>query len=77
MTLIFDCYGFSEKYLGSILVAQTVNNQPPMQETQVQSQGLGRSPGEGRGNPLLIFMPGEFHGQRSMVENSVIAIQTC
>ena len=52
MTLIFDYYGFSEKYLGSILVAQTVNNQPAVQETQVQSQGLGRSPGEGRGNPL-------------------------
>ena len=39
MTLIFDCYGFSEKYLGSFLVAQTVNNQPAMRETQVQSLG--------------------------------------
>jgi len=26
--------------------------------------GLGRSPGEGNGNPLL---PGKFHGQRSLV----------
>ena len=32
------------------LVAQTVKNLPAMQETQVQS--LGRSPGEGNGNPL-------------------------
>ena len=29
--------------------------------------GLGRSPGEGNGNPLQYFFPGEFHGQRSLV----------
>ena len=28
---------------------------------------LGRSPGEGNGNPLPVFLPGEFHGQRSLV----------
>ena len=28
--------------------------------------GWGRSPREGNGNPLLVFLPGEFHGQRSM-----------
>ena len=28
--------------------------------------GLGRSPGEGTGNPLL-FLPRKFHGQRSLV----------
>ena len=29
---------------------------------------LGRSPGEGNGNPLQsVFLPGEFHGQRSLV----------
>ena len=28
--------------------------------------GLGRSPGEGNGNPPK-FLPGEFHGQRSLV----------
>ena len=27
--------------------------------------GLGRSPGEGNGNPP-VFLPGEFHGQRSL-----------
>ena len=27
--------------------------------------GSGRSPGEGNGNPE--FLPGEFHGQRSLV----------
>ena len=28
--------------------------------------GLGRSPGEGYGYPLLVFWPGEFHAQRSL-----------
>ena len=29
--------------------------------------GLGRSPGEGNGNPSTpVFLPGEFHGQRSL-----------
>ena len=29
--------------------------------------GLRRSPGEGNGNPTPVFLPGEFHGQRSLV----------
>ena len=28
--------------------------------------GLGRSPGEGHGNPLPIFLLGEFHGEKSL-----------
>ena len=32
--------------------------------------GSGRSPGEGNGNPLPVFSPGEFHGQRSLVSYS-------
>ena len=28
---------------------------------------LGRSPGGGKGNPLPVFLPGKFHGQRSLV----------
>ena len=28
--------------------------------------GLGRSLGGGHGNPLPVFMPGEFHGQKSL-----------
>ena len=28
--------------------------------------GLGRSPGGGNGSPLQVFLPGEFHGQRSL-----------
>ena len=34
------------------LVAQMVKHLPAMQETWVRSPGLGRSPGEGNGNPL-------------------------
>ena len=29
--------------------------------------GLGRSPGEGSCYPLQLILPGEFHGQRSLV----------
>ena len=29
--------------------------------------GSGRSPGVGNGNPLQYFLPGKFHGQRSLV----------
>ena len=32
--------------------------------------GLGRSPGEGHGNPLPYSWLGEFHGQRSLVGHS-------
>ena len=28
--------------------------------------GLGRSPGEGNGNPLQVFLPGKFHAQKSL-----------
>ena len=34
------------------LVAQRLKHLPAMQETWVRSLGLGRSPGEGNGNPL-------------------------
>ena len=29
--------------------------------------GLGRSPGEGNAKPTSVFLPGEFHGQRSLM----------
>ena len=29
--------------------------------------GLGRSARKGNGYPLFVFLPGEFHGQRSLV----------
>ena len=32
--------------------------------------GSGRSSGEGNGQPTPVFMPGESHGQRSLVDYS-------
>ena len=38
-------------------MAQMVKNLPAMQEIQVLSLSLGRSPGEGNGNPLQYSCP--------------------
>ena len=38
--------------LWASLIDQSVNHLPVVQKTRVQSLGLGRSPGEGNGNPL-------------------------
>ena len=32
--------------------------------------GLGRSPGEGNGNPTPVSLPGKSHGQRNLVDCS-------
>ena len=47
------------------LVAQMVKNLPTMQETQVQSR-VREDPLEREWQPTLVFLPGEFHGQRSL-----------
>ena len=47
------------------LVAQTVKNMPAMQETWVRSLGWKDPLEEGIATPL-VFLPGEFHGQRSL-----------
>ena len=39
------------------LVAQTVKNLPAVLETQSSITGLGRSPREGKGNPLQYSYP--------------------
>ena len=51
-------------HLGSSQVAQMVKNLPAVREDPMP--GLGRSHGKGNGNPLPVFLPGEFHGQRSL-----------
>ena len=51
------------------LLAQTVKNPPAMQETQVQSLGW-EDLLEKRMATHSIFLPGEFHGQRSQVSHS-------
>ena len=43
-------------------MAQTVKNLPPMQDSQVRS--LGQKGMEWLSTP--VFLPGEFHGQRSL-----------
>ena len=56
-------------HCGIILVAQMVKNLPATQETQVQSLGQEESLPVGRREwlPTPVFLPGEFHGQRSLV----------
>ena len=45
-------------------MAQAAKNMPAMQETWIRS--LGRSPGEGNGNPLQYSCLGKFHGQGNL-----------
>ena len=47
------------------LVAQSVKSLPAMQETQVQSLGW-KDPLEKEMATHSVFLPGEFHGQRSL-----------
>ena len=47
-------------------MAQTVNNLPIVQETRVQPLG-GEDPLEKGMATTLVFLPGEFHRERSLV----------
>ena len=60
-TLAFQAHYSLGKYSQASLLAQMVKSPREMQETRVQFHGLGRSPGEGNGNPL----------QYSCLENSM------
>ena len=51
--------------LWTSLVAQAVENPPATQETRVQSLGL-EDPLRRERLPTPVFLPGEFHGQRSL-----------
>ena len=48
------------------LVAELIKNLPAVQVSG-SVPGLGRSPGEGNGNPLQYPWPGKSHGQHSLV----------
>jgi len=50
--VVFNCLFVSPIGGLASLIAQSVKNPPAMEETRVQFPGLGRSPGEGNGNPL-------------------------
>ena len=47
------------------LVVQTVKNLPVMQETRVHPW-IGKIPWRRKWHPTPVFLPGEFHGQRSL-----------
>ena len=49
------------------MVAQTVKKPPAMQETQGQCLGW-EDPLEKQSLPTPVFLPGEVHGQRSLVD---------
>ena len=51
------------------LVAQTVNNSPVLRETWVQTLGQ-EDPLKKEWQPFPVFLPGEFHGQRSLTGSS-------
>ena len=52
--------------LWASLVAQTVKNLPVMQETRFDPW-VGKIPWRRKWQPIPIFLPGEFHRQRSLV----------
>ena len=56
------------------LVAQRVKRLPAMQETWARSlgpiPGSGRSPGERKQQPIPVLLPGNSHGQRSLLDYS-------
>ena len=56
----------SPKGLGTSLVAQKVKNLPAMQDTWIQSLCQEDTLEKGTG-PTPVFLPGEFHGERSLV----------
>ena len=66
------------------LGAQMAKNLPAMQETQVQSLGQ-EDPWRREWMPTPVFLPGEFHGQRSLAgyspwgrkESGMTEQQTC
>ena len=57
------------------LVAQMVKNLPAMQETMIQSLGL-EDPMEMETATHSVFLPEEFHGQRSLAGYGVAKKQT-
>ena len=59
---------------GASLVAQTVKNPPAMWETWVRSLGW-EDPLEKERLPTPVFLPGEFHGQRSLAGYSLCGLK--
>ena len=70
---VIECAGigyFRFPHIGSLKffpVAQMVKNLSAMQETQVQSLGWDDPLEKGMAPPTPVFLPGEPHGQKSLV----------
>ena len=64
MTLV-ESLGFIVSTIWASLVAQTAKNPSSVQETQVQSLGQ-EDPLEEEMTATPLFLPREFHGQRSL-----------
>ena len=64
----FKSYCFQEGAVegGASLVAQIIKKPPANAGDRGSVPGSGRCRGEGNGNPLQYFLPGEFHGQGSL-----------
>ena len=60
-----EAIGYPLQYSWASLVAQTVKNPPAMLETWVRS--LGREDPLEKWQPTPVFVPGESHGQTSLV----------
>ena len=61
-------------HVGASQVVLVVKNPPANAGDERDAHslpGLGRSPGEGTGKSTPVFLPGEFHGQRSLELKSV------
>ena len=58
--------GYPLQYSWASLMAQKVKTTPAMQETWVQSLSW-EVPWRRAWEPTPVFLPGEFHGQRSLV----------
>ena len=60
---LWVCIPFSQLLV--LLVAQAVKKLPAMQKTWIQSLG-GEDPLQKEWQPTPVFLPGKFHGQRSL-----------
>ena len=54
------------QYFWALPVAQLVKNAPAMWETPVRFLGWEEPLEKGMATPTPVFLPGEFHGQRSL-----------
>ena len=63
------CVDINSYMFRASLVAQTRKNLPAVQKTQVRSLGW-ENPLEKEWPPTPVFLPGEFHGRRSLMGHS-------